>query len=51
MADVSERTIRHHVKQGWLKPIPKHPGIRGYRITQEEASRWIGLHYPMQTLR
>lgn len=49
-AGKSMRTIRHHVKQGWLKPEPKFPGVRGWRFAESTAADWLALHYPGHTL-
>ncbi len=46
------RSIRHHVKQGWLKAVPKDElpnagrGIRGARFTQSVARKWLQVHKP-----
>ena len=46
----SVRTIRHHVKQKWLKPEPKAAGVRGHRFSEHIATKWLNLHYPSKKL-
>lgn len=46
----SMRTIRHHVKQAWLKPEPKAAGVRGHRFSERIAAKWLGLHCPGKRL-
>lgn len=48
---LSLRSIRHHVKSGWLKPEPKAPGVRGLRFSHFRASKWLGLHFPGKSLQ
>ena len=42
----SQRTIRHHIKQRWLKPEPKTPGVRGHRVNEQSANKWLSRHFP-----
>lgn len=49
-AGKSIRTIRHHLKQGWLKPEPKFPGVRGHRFSERTAKIWISRFYPGKKL-
>jgi hypothetical protein len=44
------RSIRHHVKSGWLKEEPKTPGVRGKRFTRSNAQKWIERFYPSKKL-
>lgn len=44
----SERTIRHHVKSGWLKPEPKRPGVRGSRFASNVVKKWAAFHFGLQ---
>lgn len=49
----SIRTIRHHVKEGWLTPVPKEElpkGVRGSRFKLSTAKKWLELHYPGKKL-
>ena len=42
----SQRTIRLHVRAGWLKQEPKMVGVRGARFSERNARKWAALHYP-----
>lgn len=46
------RTIRRHVANGWLKPVPKTeiPGVRGSRFKELTAKKWLAIHKPEKTL-
>lgn len=42
----SLRTIRLHVKNGWLKQEPKQPGVKGSRFGSANARKWLERHFP-----
>jgi hypothetical protein len=39
-------TLRRQAQKGWLKVAQPRPGIRGHRVTLNNANRWIALHRP-----
>lgn len=43
---LSERQVRRHAQHGWLKVAAQRPGIRGHRVTLNNANRWIALYRP-----
>lgn len=49
----SLRTIIHHVKQGWLTPMPKSElpaGVKGHRFGFITAKKWLGVYSPGKRL-
>lgn len=40
------RTVRYHIKQGWLKPEPKFPGVRRLRFKERTVRIWLNRFYP-----
>ena len=43
IAGRSTRTVREHIKKGYLKAA-EVPGARGLRITHTNAIKWLEVH-------
>lgn len=49
----SQRTIIHHVNQGWLTPMDKSElpaGVKGHRFSLIAAKKWLGVYSPGKRL-
>jgi hypothetical protein len=44
-AGVQSRTVRDHLRFGWLRG-EKAKGVNGWRVPVKEAKSWLAIHFP-----